>query len=92
MEIQQDLRNHIRFYFDGELRTLNDVRPSDMVMRWLRSVAMCTGTKEGCNEGDCGACTCIVGHLNESGVIQFRLINTCIYPLSYLDGGWLISV
>ena len=92
MEIQQDLRNHIRFYFDGELRTLNDVRPSDMVMRWLRSEAMRTGTKEGCNEGDCGACTCIVGHLNESGVIQFRLINTCIYPLAYLDGGWLISV
>ena len=88
MEIQQDLRNHIRFYFDGELRTLNDVRPSDMVMRWLRSEAMRTGTKE----GDCGACTCIVGHLNESGVIQFRLINTCIYPLAYLDGGWLISV
>ena len=92
MEIQQDLRSHIRFYFDGELRTLNNVGTSDMVMRWLRSEAVRTGTKEGCNEGDCGACSCIVGHLNEFGVIQFKLINSCIYPLSYLDGSWLISV
>ncbi len=92
MEIQQDLRSHIRFYFDGELRTLNNVRTSDMVMRWLRSEVMRTGTKEGCNEGDCGACTCVVGHLDEFGDIQFKLINSCIYPLSYLDGGWLISV
>ena len=64
MEIQQDLRSHIRFYFDGELRTLNNVGTSDMVMRWLRSEAVRTGTKEGCNEGDCGACSCIVGYLN----------------------------
>ena len=92
MEKQQDLRSHIRFYFDGQLRTVEAVSTTDMVMRWLRSEVNSTGTKEGCNEGDCGACTCIIGHLNESGVIQFRLVNTCIYPLSYLDGAWLISV
>ena len=92
MEKQQDPRGHIRFYFDGQMRTLANVRTTDMVMRWLRSEAMSTGTKEGCNEGDCGACTCIVGYLNESGILQFRLINTCIYPLAYLDGAWLISV
>ena len=71
METQLDSRSHIKFYFDGELRTLKNVHPSDMVMRWLRSEAMQTGTKEGCNEGDCGACTCIVGHLNGSGAIEF---------------------
>jgi len=61
MEKQQDPRGHIRFYFDGQMRTLANVRTTDMVMRWLRSEAMSTGTKEGCNEGDCGSCTCIVG-------------------------------
>ena len=43
MEKQQDLRSHIRFYFDGQLRTVEDVRTTDMVMRWLRSEAISTG-------------------------------------------------
>ena len=92
MGIEEDLRGDIRFYFDGQIRILDDVRATDMVMHWLRSEAMRTGTKEGCNEGDCGACTCLVGSLSESGDLRFSVINTCIYPLAYLDGAWLISV
>ena len=59
-------------------------------MHWLRSEAMRTGTKEGCNEGDCGACTCLVGSLSESGDLRFSVINTCIYPLHISMGrGWI---
>ena len=92
MVTEEDLRSDIRFYFDGQVRILDNVRTTDMVMPWLRSEAMRTGTKEGCNEGDCGACTCLVGSLSESGDLRFSVINTCIYPLAYLDGAWLISV
>lgn len=92
MSTEEDSRCEIRFYFDGRVRILDDVRATDMVMPWLRSEAMRTGTKEGCNEGDCGACTCLVGSLSESGDLRFSVINTCIYPLAYLDGAWLISI
>ena len=45
MGTEEDLRCDIRFYFDGQLRILDNIRATDMVMPWLRSEAMRTGTK-----------------------------------------------
>jgi xanthine dehydrogenase small subunit len=50
-----------------------------------------TGTKEGCAEGDCGACTVVVGELAGDGV-RFRAINSCIQFVPTLDGKELITV
>jgi xanthine dehydrogenase small subunit len=62
------------------------------VLTWLREQAHCTGTKEGCNEGDCGACTVLVGSLQADGQVVYRPINSCIQFLPTLDGKALVTV
>ena len=57
----------IRFFHRGRIVDVSGVHPTRSVLDWLREDARCTGTKEGCNEGDCGACTVVVGELAEPG-------------------------
>ena len=53
----------IRFFHRGAVVEVDQVAPTRTVLDWLREEARCTGTKEGCNEGDCGACTVVLGEL-----------------------------
>ncbi|MET0208802.1 MAG: 2Fe-2S iron-sulfur cluster-binding protein, partial [Burkholderiaceae bacterium] len=57
----------IRFFHQGEVQSVSDLPPTTTVLQYLRDHAHCTGTKEGCAEGDCGACTVLVGELDETG-------------------------
>src|SRR5947208_11422790 len=81
----------IRFALDGEIVTLDAVEPTRTVLNFLREDLGRTGTKEGCAEGDCGACTVVVGELAGDGV-RFRAINSCIQFVPTLDGKELITV
>jgi xanthine dehydrogenase small subunit len=81
----------IRFLLDGEVRELADVDPTLTVLNWLRYEARRTGTKEGCAEGDCGACTVVLGEL-EGGRVRFRAVNACILFAPMLDGRALFTV
>lgn len=86
-------RHSIRFILDGELIELADVDPTRTVLQFLREDLRRTGTKEGCAEGDCGACTVVVAELNRSGDdVDVRAINSCIQFLPTLDGKELITV
>ena len=54
------------------------------VLDWLRTRARLTGTKEGCAEGDCGACTIVLGR-EVDGSLQYRAMNSCLMMLPQLD-------
>ena len=83
----------IRFVLDGEVIELDDVEPTRTVLQFLRDDLRRTGTKEGCAEGDCGACTVVLAELNRDGDdVTLRAINSCIQFLPTLDGKELITV
>jgi xanthine dehydrogenase small subunit len=84
------MRNDIRFLLGDELQQITTVDPTLTVLDWLRSNHR-HGTKEGCNEGDCGACTVVVGRL-EDGAIRYRAVNSCIQFVGTLDGCQVLTV
>jgi xanthine dehydrogenase small subunit len=81
----------IRFLLDGEAIEVGDVDPTSTVLDYLRYTLRRTGTKEGCAEGDCGACTVLLGELAGEGV-EWRAVNACILFLPMLDGKALRTV
>jgi xanthine dehydrogenase small subunit len=82
----------ITFYHRGRLVEVSDVAPTRTVLQWLREDARCTGTKEGCAEGDCGACTVIVGEPARGGKLELQSVNACIRFLPTLHGKALFTV
>src|SRR3954447_19819784 len=90
----------IRFFHRGAIVAVEPAATTRTVLDWLREDAHCTGTKEGCNEGDCGACTVVVAELAPAGCdaedvvggLRLRSANACLQFLPTLDGKALFTV
>lgn len=80
----------VRFLLDGRYHELQNPDPTKTVLNFLRYELARTGTKEGCAEGDCGACTVVLGEL-VGGILRYRAVNACILFVPTLDGKELIT-
>ena len=84
-------RATLRFLRRGHVVELSSFSPTRTLLDYLRLDEKSKGTKEGCNEGDCGACTVALGSL-ENGHVVYEPVNACIVLLGQIDGKELVTV
>ncbi|MGP9791537.1 xanthine dehydrogenase small subunit [Roseinatronobacter sp. NSM] len=84
-------RQEIRFLLNDRPVSLTAVAASDMLLDHLRLEQRLRGTKEGCAEGDCGACTVLVGRMGADG-LEYDPVNACIRPLASCDGCHVVTI
>lgn len=84
-------RRDIRFVLNGTNVSVPTVAASQTLLDFLRLERRLTGTKEGCAEGDCGACTVLVGRLGEAGLV-YEPVNACIRFLASVNGCHVVTV
>jgi xanthine dehydrogenase small subunit len=93
---RDNLSKPLRFWRNGKLHHIPAPDPNTTLLELLRDPtsppgARCNGTKEGCAEGDCGACTVVIGEPSEQG-LRLRAINSCIRLAHSIDGCALWTV
>lgn len=81
----------LEFQINGKRVRLDSVSPNTTLLEWLRANGL-TGSKEGCAEGDCGACSVAIVDLNSSGEPCYRAINSCLVPLVLMANREIVTV
>lgn len=84
-------RGTVSLLLNGSPRQADVSAPTQTLLQWLRDDCRLTGTKEGCAEGDCGACTVVVGEMVD-GQVQTRAVNACIQFMPSLQGKAVFTV
>jgi xanthine dehydrogenase small subunit len=86
------LRHSVRFILNDQMVELDSISPHQTLLDFLRLDRALKGTKEGCAEGDCGACTVLVGKLDGAGQLAYQSINACIRFVASLDATHVVTV
>ena len=81
----------VKFVLNNEICELNNPDPNQTILNFIRTKLKKTGTKEGCAEGGCGACTVVLGELKKNEII-YKAINACIAFVPALQGKQLLVV
>ncbi|KAI2882529.1 hypothetical protein CBS76997_8527 [Aspergillus niger] len=91
-QLTEDWDDTIRFYLNGTKVVLDSINPEVTLLEYLRGIGL-TGTKLGCAEGGCGACTVVVSHFNTTTKKLYHAsVNACLAPLISVDGKHVITV
>src|SRR5260370_12000530 len=80
----------LEFTLNGQLLQVEDCSPNTTLLEFLRNSSL-TGSKEGCAEGDCGACSVAIVCRDSQGRPCYRAINSCPIPLSLMAGRAILS-
>ena len=83
--------NTIKFILGEKIHVIDNPDPNETILNYIRLKLKKTGTKEGCAEGGCGACTVVLGELNNNNII-YKAINSCIAFVPSLEGKQLLVV
>ncbi|MDQ0895215.1 xanthine dehydrogenase small subunit [Agromyces ramosus] len=82
--------DHIAVTVNGQRRPLQDVAAHTTALDWLRERGL-TGSKEGCAEGECGACAMLVATSDDAGGTVWTAVNACLVPVAALDGQEVVT-
>jgi xanthine dehydrogenase small subunit len=83
--------NTIKFIFENKIQKIKNPDPNETILDYVRLKLKKTGTKEGCAEGGCGACTVVIGELKKNNIV-YKAINSCIAFTTSLEGKQLLVV
>lgn len=83
--------NPVRFHLNGE-RVESAAGPGRLLLDHLRRDRRAVGTKEGCREGDCGACTVLHGRREPTGEFRYRAVPSCMLLLAHIHGDHVVTI
>lgn len=89
------MQDTISFVLDGKIETIKfgeEIKPTTTLLNYLRKSPCHKGVKEGCAEGDCGACSIVIAEINHENKLSYKAIDSCLLFLPMLNGKQLITV